>query len=202
MNLRTAIIRCFGTTGVLLALSLVLLALVSAIVAFDRWPEGTGAGTVQPVAVEPGQARRVDTVAVRTRPRITVARGVFVARAPATSGLTLARPGGASGDGGPGGRTLLSVVGPPPPTVPASPPGEGGGGATRVARQPGAGSQTPPGEPNVVRDAACGARDALSTAGAGAALDPACQPGGKTLEPLAAEAVDTVTHLTGLVLKR
>src|SRR3954451_6524171 len=47
MKATKAYIASFGTTGVLLAASILMLAVVSAVVAFDRWPGGTGSTRVQ-----------------------------------------------------------------------------------------------------------------------------------------------------------
>src|SRR3954463_1523853 len=46
MKATKAYIASLGTTGVLLAASVLMLAVVSAVVAFDRWP---GAGVASPV---------------------------------------------------------------------------------------------------------------------------------------------------------
>jgi hypothetical protein len=181
VNTHTAFIRSFGITGVLLALSLTLLAFVSAIVAFDRWPEGAGASAVERVAVEPAEARRVETVVVRQG--APVVRGVSAVRASSFAA--------ASGSGGalPAGNTSEGVntgggFGPPPPRVGVRPPGEGSGGLPRQVA--GGGGPPPTDEPSPIRAAACGARDAVSSASteAGQALNPACDPGRRAQGPL------------------
>jgi hypothetical protein len=178
VNSHTAIIRSFGITGVLLLLALVLLAIVSAIVAFDRWPDGGGASTVERVAVDRPGERRVETVLVRSRRPAPVVRGVFVARTAGTSATAL----GAGdvflvGDREPTGQSDGGGFGPPPPSVPFAAPGEGGGGS-RFAGTAGGGGGAPVtgGEepPTIIEEATCGARDALGEAGA--PLEPACAP--------------------------
>jgi hypothetical protein len=189
VNTHTAFIRSFGITGVLLALSLVLLAFVSAIVAFDRWPEGAGASAVERVAVEPTEARRVETVVVRQG--APVVRGASATRASASatafgSGGALPRGNGVNAGGG---------FGPPPPRVGIRPPGEGGGG---VPRQASSGGPAPPVDPpDPIRAAACGARDAVSgaSAEAGQALKPACEPGRRAQGPL----VSTLSQVGAVV---
>jgi hypothetical protein len=47
-----AYIASLGTTGVLLAASLLMLAVVSAVVAFDRWPGGAVANPVQTLVLD------------------------------------------------------------------------------------------------------------------------------------------------------
>jgi hypothetical protein len=83
MRARAAVIPTLGTTGILLAASLLMLALVSALVAFRGWPGGTGdsvasvpvdAGTHAPVAL--AQVRRV------TLPKAGLTRVVRSAPAP------------------------------------------------------------------------------------------------------------------------
>src|SRR5438045_7217666 len=89
MKATKAYIASLGTTGVLLAASILMLAVVSAVVAFDRWP---GAGAQAPVktlvladtpaAIRVGThstapsataAARNATLAALGRPRVTTA---------------------------------------------------------------------------------------------------------------------------------
>jgi hypothetical protein len=201
VNGHTAIIRSFGITGVLLLLALVMLAIVSAIVAFDRWPQAGGASTVERVAVDRPSARRVDTVLVRSRRPAPVVRGVFVARS-GTSASAL----------GPGDVFLVrdreptdqidgGGFGPPPPSVPSVPPGEGGGPARFVGTGNNGPGPEPPPPRTFIQEATCGARDALGDAGT--SLDPACSPetpgggGGRDAVPQALG--DTVTDAGTLV---
>lgn len=185
MNGHTALIRSFGTTGVLLALSLVLLAIVSAIVAFDRWPVGTGTSAVERVAVERIDAEQVDTVVVRSQRRSPVVRGVVLVRTP--GGSTSAAGSGGALPAGRDGSTLAG--GPPPPRVPFRPPGEDftGGGPRQAATGGGDPSTAQPDQTGPVQAAACGARDAIGAAApdAGQALSGACQPGRRGSGPLA-----------------
>ncbi|HEX8067538.1 MAG TPA: hypothetical protein VF520_13550 [Thermoleophilaceae bacterium] len=195
MKVNSIIIRCFGTTGVLLLLSLVMLAIVSAIVAFDQWPKGAGLSSVERVAVDRSEARGVDTVLVRVRRRAPVVRGVFLVRAPQSSfatarGTAGALPVAGGARGGRSGGGGLGLFGPPPPPVPNRPPGEGG---------------TPPGHPvgptengapepdNAIRRAACGAREVVAAASpdAGGAL-PACQSGRRRGDGSLARTIDSL----------
>jgi hypothetical protein len=174
VNGHTAIIRSFGTTGVLLVLSLVLLAIVSAIVAFDQWPASGSASTVERVAVDRSEVRRVETVAVRSETP-PVVRGAFVAR---TAGVS-ASASGADGtflvaDRERGGQSDGGGFGPPPPSVPVAAPGEGGGGPARFSGSATDGSSGSGGPNDPLRQTACQARQALGEAGA--ALDGACNP--------------------------
>lgn len=177
MNGHTALIRSFGITGVLLLLALVLLAIVSAIVAFDRWPDGGGASSVERVAVDRPDVRRVQTVLVRARRSAPVVRGVFVARSASGASATALGAGDVLlvGDREPTDQSDGGGFGPPPPSVPFAAPGEGGGGLRAVGGGGGGGASPVPGEPespSVIRQATCGAREALGEAGA--PLDNAC----------------------------
>ena len=52
MKATKAYIASLGTTGVLLGASILMLAVVSAVVAFDRWPNGNISTRVQTLVVE------------------------------------------------------------------------------------------------------------------------------------------------------
>ena len=209
MNGYTALIRSLGTTGVLLLLALVLLAIVSAIVAFDRWPDGGRASTVDRVAVDRSELRRVETVQVAKRRSASVVRGAVAVRSPAGATIGALDAGDAIlvVDGGRDDQSDGGGFGPPPPPVPFDAPGEGGGGAARLNNS---GSSAPPAPPQpdetIVRRAACDARDALGEAGA--ALAPACGPGGRDIvreagDTTTTDAVDAaVSDLTDLTLAR
>jgi hypothetical protein len=177
VNGHTATIRSLGITGVLLLLALVLLALVSAIFAFDRWPDSGSAGTVERVAVDRPDARRAETVLVRSRRPAPVVRGVFVAR---PAGAFATAPGAGDAilvdDREPVDQSDGGGFGPPPPTVPLIPPGEGPG-TTRVVNTGGGppSACTSDCQPrSLIAEATCSARDALGQAGR--PLDPACEP--------------------------
>jgi hypothetical protein len=202
VNVHTATIRSLGITGVLLVLALVLLAIVSAIFAFDRWPTSGGASTVERVAVDRPDARRVDTVLVRTERSASLVRGAFITR---SSGAFAT----ASGTGDvllvgvrePADQSAGGGFGPPPPTVPFAPPGEGGGNSRFSGTGGGVAVDPPetPGQPSIIRETTCGARDALGQAGA--PLDPACEqpatPGQRSA--LGGAVGETVTIADGLV---
>ncbi len=110
-------------------LALVLLAIVSAIVTFDRWPEGGSASSVERIAVDRPEARRVETELVRAERTTAVVRGVVAVRDGAS-----ATASGADGvflvAEGPGDQSDGGGFGPPPPPVPILAPGEGGGLST------------------------------------------------------------------------
>ena len=180
MNVHTATIRSLGITGVLLLLALVLLAIVSAIFAFDRWPTSGATSTVERVAVDRPDARRVDTVLVRTERPAPVVRGAFLTR---SSGAFATASGAGDailvGDREPADQSDGGGFGPPPPPVPFEAPGEGG--RTRVnpsGVQPG-GSRPSDDPPPLIERATCEARAALGEAGG--ALDPACRSGSRDL---------------------
>jgi hypothetical protein len=83
MRARAAVIPSLGTTGILLAAALLMLALVSALVAFRAWPGGTGEA-VPSIPVQQQAGSRVDLKQVRTAsPPRTVKRIAAPARTPA-----------------------------------------------------------------------------------------------------------------------
>jgi hypothetical protein len=150
MNAHRVTLRAFGTTGVLVAASLAMLATVSALVAFDGWPNGYGSssvdsvsvtGTAQPSAlvVRPATAQRGALTATATAPRGTPAPAGFVKTAgpaPAAAGFatgfvkTIGPVGPGSGGSGSFGGPL--------PQVPIGPPGECGAACqTPPSTQPG-----------------------------------------------------------------
>jgi len=134
-----------------------MLAIVSAIVAFDRWPQSGNGSVVERIAVDRTQVRHVETVVLRAH-RAPVVRRVVRARGAgsATTSGAASLPGAGGDAGGRGGGGF----GPPPPPVPPNPPGEGG--PTRVTSSRPASPVQPEGSP--IREAACGARDALAGA--------------------------------------
>jgi hypothetical protein len=155
MNTHRVTLTAFGTTGVLLAASLTMLAIVSALVTFDAWPTRDRGVSPAEIAVEHPHAARV----VRA-----------VRNASATAGLTgsgdvagsLARGVRAAGlpdsPGGGGGGTADNPTNnppsdpSPPPHVGQSPPGEDpnpGGGPEVISSDTGLVDQ--------VSDTACGA---------------------------------------------
>jgi hypothetical protein len=177
---------------------MVLLAIVSAIVAFDRWPESGSASSVERIAVDRPEARRVETELVRAERTTAVVRGVFAVRDGAS-----ATASGADGvflvaDRGPGDQSDGGGFGPPPPPVPILAPGEGGG--TSRVTQTGSGDgpvpPTPPGPRNPIQEAACGAQEALGPAGA--PLESACKPGSRRVLRETAESVVAATGLNEL----
>src|SRR5207248_2379403 len=59
MNVNRVTLRALGTTGVLLAASLTMLAMVSALVTFDAWPTRSGRASASQIQVEPAPAAPV-----------------------------------------------------------------------------------------------------------------------------------------------
>lgn len=154
-------LSAFGTSGVLLAASLTMLAMVSALVTFDAWPTRGGSALAGTVAVEPAPAARL-VRAVRHAVPVGGARALAARRA----GTTLAAGGGAGATGAAAGGVALTSVAAsqtgsgtlhtavyapagPAPGVPSSPPGEG---------DPGPGIPPPrPSAPSPVHSVVCGA---------------------------------------------
>ena len=70
MSARAAYIRSFGISGLLVLAALVMLAIVSAIVAFNGWPTAASATRVEAIPLEvPGTQTAPETTVVRVRPR-------------------------------------------------------------------------------------------------------------------------------------
>jgi hypothetical protein len=82
MRARVAYISSFGTTAILVAAALLMLAVVGAIVAFRGWPGSASAAGVQSVPLGPSLrpvratpvVTRVNRAVVRTRPAAAVTR--------------------------------------------------------------------------------------------------------------------------------
>jgi hypothetical protein len=174
-------------------LALVLLAIVSAIVAFDRWPESGSASSVERIAVDRSEARRVETELVRER-TTAVVRGVVAVRDGSSATAAGAGDVFLVADRGTGGQSDGGGFGPPPPPVPFAAPGEGGTGLTRFNGS-GGGGVVPPEPPppnNPIQEAACDAQEALGDAGA--PLDRACRPGSRRLVRQVLGATTTVVR--------
>src|SRR4051812_33652901 len=122
MRATKAYIASLGTTGVLLGASILMLAVVSAVVAFDRWPNGH-------------VSTRVETLVLKDSPtpiRVGAAASAAAARAAAgAAAAAVARPGAGApaahlvaptvaGERLSGGRTPAgtSPTAPKHPTVP------------------------------------------------------------------------------------
>lgn len=190
-------------------LALVLLAIVSAIVAFDRWPESGSASSVERIAVDRPEARRVETELVRAERTTAVVRGVVAVRDGTSATASVADGVFLVADRGPGDQSDGGGFGPPPPPVPFFAPGEGGGTAA-VSRVSGT-DVSPPApcadcEPrNPVQDAACDASHALGQAGA-PLTSASCKPRSgrvvrETLQAVVAETGVTAGDGAGLELE-
>jgi hypothetical protein len=129
MRARAAYISSFGTTSILLAGTLLMLALVSALVAFRGWPESASGLNVPSVPLEPPsnptgtviairhaepsvipikQARKIGRVASRTS-----------AKSKSTAGLVKVVEGG--GPATVGAAPVPAAPAPPQRTVPSTP---------------------------------------------------------------------------------
>jgi hypothetical protein len=173
MNVNRVTISALGTTGVLLAASLTMLALVSALVTFDGWPRGVGASSVGSVPVEPMHSPRL-VRAVRHAPG-TAGRGA--PRRSAATALAAGRVGaGRTGARRAGGAPVLPTN--LAPRVPRRPPGEGDPSPTHYVVNPGGRKSPNPGPgKGPVGQAACTASQAVSgvNAAAGGTVGTACK---------------------------
>ena len=132
MKATKAYIASLGTTGVLLAASILMLAVVSAVVAFDRWPGGQVAAPVKtlvltdkaaPIRVSARAAEPSATASARSAPSAAGALG----RAPrntATSGERIGTPGGSAPAATPTRPVAAAppAIVKPPVDVPPAPP--------------------------------------------------------------------------------
>jgi hypothetical protein len=172
MKINRVTLRALGTTGVLLAASLTMLALVSALVTFDAWPTRNGEASASQVAIQPAPAARV-VRAVRHRAAATSAasRRSGAAASAAAARRAVSGGGGAvgNGGGGSGGNTPTHFVSAPSPYVPRSPPGEGDPSSGPVGSM----KDT---APTPVHNVACSASTAVGgiNGGAGAVAGGAC----------------------------
>lgn len=177
MNTYRVTLRAFGTTGVLVAASLAMLATVSALVAFDGWPHGYGSSSIDSVPVT-GATSASALVVRHARPAgsaLTAARGAAPAGFVKVAGPV---PGGATGGfaagfvktigpGGGGSLGQLPYYPGPYPQVPYCPPGECSG------------PQSQPGPPTIgniipepVRGTACGSAGSVCGVAQGAVTVP------------------------------
>src|SRR4051812_21686520 len=136
MNTHRVTLTAFGTTGVLLAASLTMLAIVSALVTFDAWPTRDRGATPAEIAIQNPRAARV----VHTARRASATTGSSAADGVTDGSARGLRAEGIPGLGGPdglGGGDPDETTGDPrpgdrspSPYVGPSPPGEGdpGGG--------------------------------------------------------------------------
>src|SRR5438552_1020574 len=166
MNVNRVTLRALGTTGVLLAASLTMLALVSALVTFDAWPTRSGQASASQIQVQPAPAAPV-VRAVRHTGTPTSLAAVRRSGSPGVGGRGGLRFGGGAvaqsgggAPGGPGGSAPSAHFTPAPsPSVPSSPPGEGGGGPPQGPKQ------TP--QPTLLHSVACNATSTASGAAGG-----------------------------------
>jgi len=128
MKVNRVTLSAFGTTGVLLAASLTMLAIVSALVTFDAWPTRAGSASASDVAIQRAPAVRV-VRAVRRSAAATVAAAAARSGANAGGSALAGASGGAGGGTGAASRGAGTYGGTPvssgpAPVVPPSPPGE------------------------------------------------------------------------------
>jgi hypothetical protein len=172
MNVNRVTLSAFGTTGVLLAASLTMLAMVSALVTFDAWPTRGGGATANTVAIQQAPAPRVVRAVRNPRPAAgsaaragtgggsTAGGAAAAGAAGGAGGGGVGGPGGAGGPGGPSGSS--PVPSGPVPQVPDAPPGEGDPGIG----SPGPGPATTPDPVTTVHTVACGTVSDLGAGGA------------------------------------
>jgi hypothetical protein len=175
MNVNRVTLSAFGTTGVLLAASLTMLAMVSALVTFDAWPTRDGGASADDIAIE----RAPNARAVRAVRSTGAGSAATSRRGRATSSTAIGSASFGGGAGGPGGTGPGGNPGPPhvpsgpTPYVPPTPPGEGDPTPGRpVGPRTDRGPDTDP-----VSSLACGAGSTVAgvTGGAGSAIGTACR---------------------------
>ena len=184
MNVNRVTLSAFGTTGVLLAASLTMLAMVSALVTFDAWPTRDGGASAGGIAIERApDARPVRAVRGHGGGAATASnRG----RGGSAGALAGGRFGGGSRAGGSGSNDLGGaprVPSGPTPWVPPAPPGEGD---PTPGSPVGPKQNNPQPDPRPVRQITCGAGQTVAgvNGGAGAAVGSAC----KTVPPPASSS--------------
>jgi hypothetical protein len=187
MRARFAYISSLGTTAILVAAALLMLALVGAIVGFRGWPGGAGGSPVESVPLAPnGVPTRVALVR-----RSSTARGVerasrrarAVRRPVSTAGLVKA--------GAAGPRVVPGLVMEPAAPAPMAPQPISPGGEPQVqpVSQPAPERQSPEGSP-----------DSGPVPGSGGGL-PLPPPPAPIPDPVAtAPSADEVTSMVGTLL--
>jgi hypothetical protein len=171
MNTHRVTLTAFGTTGVLLAASLTMLAIVSALVTFDAWPTRNRDASPAEIAIQNPRAARV-VRAVRRANATTGSRALDGVSPGSVRGVRAARlPGFGGRDGGGGGNPDDPNLDPrtgdrlPYPYVGPNPPGEGDPGDGDVG----------PGDGDLVGDVTTTACGAVSTVSADAGAIGACK---------------------------
>jgi hypothetical protein len=125
MRARVAYISSLGTTAILVAAALLMLALVGALVAFRGWPGSANGAVVQPVPLGPGTGA-ARTVLIRP---VAATRPVVRVRSFAALAVTRARVSTAGLVKRPGPAVVQGLVMDPAPAAtmsPATPQSRGG----------------------------------------------------------------------------
>ena len=130
MKATRAYIASLGTTGVLLAASILMLTIVSTLVAFDGWPSGTLTERVDKLTLNSRAPAIPVSATVASAANAAAAGGAPAAGAPGGTGRGPAGNGGVGGErfaSGPTGTTPSpgGVGGVTPPNLP-NPLGDGG----------------------------------------------------------------------------
>jgi hypothetical protein len=112
MHARAAYIRSIGTTGILVAAALLMLATVSALVAYHGWPGSAGGESVTAVPVQTPREFRVVRSVTKAEAATKVAGRIDAVR-PTTAGLVR--------DVTAGGPSTVGLVKLPPPAAAPAP---------------------------------------------------------------------------------
>jgi hypothetical protein len=118
MKATKAYIASLGTTGVLLAASILMLAVVSAVVAFDRWPGAKVSAPAQTLLLT-DEAPAIRVSANATGPSATPSRAAAAVRAAAGAPRVTPNVGGVGGERFTGGTRTPSAT--PANPLPATP---------------------------------------------------------------------------------
>jgi hypothetical protein len=157
MRARVAYIFSLGTTAILVAAALLMLAVVGAIVAFRGWPGGEAGAGVQSVPLAPPAASARVALVRHVTPTPSVVRTLTVAAVPAaTKGLSTAGLVKQASAGVVPGLVLVPADGSPMRGEGPQPAGTNGpaGAPGGPVPGPGAGGPLPPGGDGGVNPAA------------------------------------------------
>jgi hypothetical protein len=139
MRARVAYISSLGTTAILVAAALLMLAVVSAIVAFRGWPGDANGATVQTVPLAPHQSSQRVAVVRFSPAALSLGRSANARAARRAAAKRLDKAGGSGPHGVPGlgmQPVTLAPMTPQPSSIAHVPQGQ-----TQAAQQNGGGGQ-------------------------------------------------------------